>query len=225
MYAGAGVIVPDPAVSQGTYLPTVVSVHHESVTSGCAGYPTPSCDAWEAVNGSLQSYYIPDVRYYLVTFKHGFASSINISGSGTRMSGRILDGHGKPVSLCASYETHLLPCPAKVAATLSSGALDTIPMVALLQAAGIAQLDIEGGGVRGGRAGATLRSAGFVLLVNIDYSNVYMTAGHSFGTGHYDEDYIEYTYTVAVGSSLSGSLSVLARPARFSIAASLQHPT
>lgn len=199
MYAGASVIVPDPAVSQGTYLPTVVSVHREAVAAGCASYPTPNCDAWEVINGSQQSFYIPDIRYYLVTIKHGFTSSVNISGSGTRRVGRIVDSHGSTLNLCASYSAHRLPCPEPVAASLSAGNPDTFAVITLLQAAGIDDLDDPAGGRRGGRPGQTLRSSGFVLLVNIDYSNSFLSTGRSIGTGQYSEDYIEYTYSVAVG--------------------------
>jgi len=198
LYAGAA-LVPDPTGADGTFLPTYISVRGENVTAGCAGYPTPECNAWSPINGSAAEYYVPDLRFFLLSIKHGFTSSVGVAASAEEMDGRIADPSGKPIDPCVVYDQHGLACP--VQRHLGAGHTDVIPLIALFTAAGIGYLDDEGGGARGGVAGSVLRRSGFVLLVNIDYSNSFLSTSASHGTGRYSDSYVQYTYRVSVGTA------------------------
>ena len=198
LYAGAA-LVPDPTGADGTFLPTYISVREENVTADCAGYPTPECNAWSPVNGSAAEYYVPDLRFFLLSIKHGFTSSVGVAASAEEMDGLIADPSGKAIDSCIVYDQHGLACP--VQRHLGAGHTDVIPVIALFAAAGIGYLDDEGGGVRGGVAGSVLRRSGFVLLVNIDYSNSFLSTFSSHGTGRYSDSYVQYTYRVSVGTA------------------------
>lgn len=118
------------------------------------------------------------------------------------------------VDPCWPYSQHGHPCPVTVSTSLSatSGLPNSIPLGALFKAAGLDSLDVVGGATRGGSKGATIRLSGLILLINIDYTNYYLSQGVSIGTRNpdlhwtdwrllFDDSHIQFTYNVTVGET------------------------
>ena len=140
-------------------------------TAACAGLLLPNC-TWATVASEYQ--YIPDVEFFTLLADHSFASvSGRLSRSSTQLSGAILDTSGRAVDPCAPYARNGFACPSFITVG-AAGQEDIFSIWTLLDAAGVGSLDDDGGD-GGGRANETMRSSGIVMLLQISYTNYFLT--------------------------------------------------
>lgn len=103
------------------------------------------------------------------------------------VAGQITDFSGNPVDPCNAYVNFTAGCPTSVVGVGIPGRKDIIPIKTLLQAARIESLDQAAGS----DANETLRLAGTVIVINIEYSNFYTE------TGSFDPNDVRYFYRVS----------------------------
>lgn len=167
-----------------------------------------ACMNWSppVQSGEGKSYYLVQPENFTLAIDHsvnapkaGFAAS---SRNDQIVDGKILGQDGVEINPCDDYTVWGQPCPASI--NIGKGATctdqkkkhnakycrDIIPLMTLLRAAGITDLDADGDYDSEGEV-ESYRYAGLVLQVNIYYSNdVHAFSGRSYRY-HYTVDHIK----------------------------------
>ena len=112
----------------------------------------------------------------------------------------VLTRVGHRIDPCAAYAARNFTCPSFVNVG-SINAVDVLPLETLLSAAGVHNLDM-GGGSGGGLPDESLRFSGIILLVQIEYTNFFLSdsswPGDAPGTSSFDMDTVNYNYRVSM---------------------------
>ena len=182
--------------AEATFLGTRIKNEHERIANLTSGQFDNDCDALARPEcgylTSLEvSYYVAEPELFTVWIDHTMSvPEYGISKSSSDMEGALLNLDGDWLDPCDVYEKVLHRpdlCDRNTVQVGVSGQKDIIPVYSILQAAGIPDLDARGSSnPKQELYNETIRFAGAVLVVSIDYTNE-----NSFVEGN-------ITYTISV---------------------------
>ena len=178
-------------------MPTRITVSQQSITPlpACQNVGYPTC-AWNTTSQFIE--YVPDASMFTLMVDHSMTSSLGgtLSRNSRQLSGKLVDSNGNQLDPCLAYYQKGYSCPSYVKIG-QIGAADIFPLQSLLTAAGISNLD-SGGGDGGGLANETIRLSGIVILVQLSYTNYFLSSyvGGSLllGTSSFNSSFVEYFY-------------------------------
>lgn len=192
-----------PCMQVPTYVQMSQQALPPTVAAQCGTMAYANCTRdWMVTNSS--TVFVPIIDLMLITVAHSFGSSIGIDGDGLQMQGVLLGPGGAPLDPCSVYPPDIFTagCPPQVQRAFSKGSFTTIPIRALMQAAGIFSLD-EAPSTFGQPPPAvnniTRRIAGITLQLEVSYSNYYAAAprlGRYAGSGTLDPQVVTYAFKV-----------------------------
>jgi len=156
-----------------------------NASAACANQTLPGC-AYAAVPGSAFAYYIANLEMFTLLLDHTLsAASVGVSRAAAQMPGKLVDTSGAALSVCDDYAAQGWPCDPNVKVGRVGVGADILPLRSLLRAAGVASLDTVVPSLN-----ETRRYAGAVLVVTIEYSNLW------FDTNSWSERDLSYVYSV-----------------------------
>eukprot|EP01138_Halocafeteria_seosinensis_P000406 gb/GECG01000419.1/.p1 GENE.gb/GECG01000419.1/~~gb/GECG01000419.1/.p1 ORF type:complete len:506 (+),score=50.80 gb/GECG01000419.1/:1-1518(+) len=141
--------------------------------------PSPQCRFQKTAE---TTFYVAEPEWYTLLIDHSvIVPDFEWSATGWGLHGRLLDTQGNVVDPCRAYGKRGVACPDYIHIG-KPNEYDVMPMMTLLEAAGIDSLDSAAGDV-GVIQTETLRVSGMALLVEVAYDNFFT----------YNPDNVRYT--------------------------------
>lgn len=171
LYLPSELLSPDVTENGALFVPTWINTRVETLNGStaaiapggpCSGLQSPAC-TYNVT--SQQASFVRDVGLATLLIDHSFSSTVRIARNSVVMDGDLLDLDGKSVDVCSSYTRIGQPCPANITVGVA-GTNDIIPLQALLNAAGVTNLDQVAGTLPNLRT-RTRRSDGVVILLQV----------------------------------------------------------
>lgn len=160
-------------------------------SAACGGASlAPTCGFAPAPDAA-ETFFVAQIELFTLLIDHTMSSaSLHLALAASEMPGRIVDSSDSALNACDDYAQLGLACDPGVKVGQVGIGADVLPLRTLLRAAGAPSLDVLAAGLN-----ETLRYAGTVLVLNIEYGNFRAQ------TGSWAEDNITYTYRVQLVSA------------------------
>lgn len=156
-----------------------------NASAACVNQTLPGC-TYAAVPGSAFAYFVADLEMFTLLLDHTLsAASVGVARAAAQMPGKLVDTSGATLNVCDDYSAQGWPCDPNVKVGRVGAGADILPLRSLLRAAGVASLDTVVASLN-----ETRRYAGAVLVVTIEYSNLW------FDTSSWSEHDLTYVYSV-----------------------------
>lgn len=172
-----------PSIEQeATFLATRIKNQHERIANLSSYEFDTDCNdlAWPECgykNAGLVTYYLAEPEFFTVWIDHTMSvPEYDISASSADLQGQLVNADGAKIDVCTGYVDVLedsSKCDRSILSIGSKGRKDIMPMYSLMEAAGIPDLDARASNnAKMDLYNETIRYAGAVLVVSIDYTNM-----------------------------------------------------